>query len=267
MLLHRVLTAIVLLALVSLALFFTSGLTFKIIALVLPIAASWEWANLFGYSARQKTAYVAVSALLGVLAVLLPTGHWSWGLVFGLASLFWLAIAPAWLFLHWRLAQAASALLGWILLYAAWQGLIVWHDKGPQALIALMLVVWIADTAAYFVGKAFGKHKLAPSVSPGKTWEGAVGAFVAVAIYLNILMFTLKPETIGLGQILLIALTALLLTAVSIVGDLLESLFKRQAGLKDSGKLLPGHGGILDRVDSLIAVLALAGAARWVVSS
>jgi phosphatidate cytidylyltransferase len=138
----------------------------------------------------------------------------------------------------------------------------------PWLVLAAMAIVWIADTAAYFSGRAFGKHKLAPQVSPGKTWEGVFGAWVAVAVYAAILVrfapdagfrLAVTPLTVAAW----IAF-ALVLAAVSVVGDLFESLLKRHANVKDSGSLLPGHGGILDRVDDLLAAMPLAALASHV---
>jgi len=118
-----------------------------------------------------------------------------------------------------------------------------------------MALVWIADIAAYFTGRAFGRRKLAPQISPGKTWEGAYGATVGVLVY-GLAMYGLFAPSNGVSPLLLVPVL-LLLTAVSIIGDLFESLLKRQAGIKDSSQLLPGHGGILDRIDSLTSTLPL----------
>ena len=135
------------------------------------------------------------------------------------------------------------------------------RQLGPWPLLGLMAVVWIADIAAYFSGRAFGKHKLAPQISPGKTWEGAAGAVVGVVAY-GLLLRGLNPPLAALGGLLGATLALLLLTSVSIAGDLFESLLKRQAGIKDSSQLLPGHGGVLDRIDSLTSTLPLV-AAIW----
>lgn len=269
MLLPRILTAIVLIALVAGALFGLSGLWFALVALVLPVAGCWEWARLFGCSPRVQWLYAGATAVVGVGLALLPPMGWLWEPVLILASAFWLLVAPLWLYYRWQLRKPALALaLGWLLLFAAWQGVLVWHsaESGPLRLLLLMIVVWIADSAAYFAGRMFGRHKLAPAISPGKTWEGAAGGLLAVTVYVFVVVLhkgSFGTDVLPFFVYLLLFLVALILTAVSIVGDLLESLFKRQAGLKDSGSLLPGHGGVLDRVDSLIAVLAVAGAMRW----
>jgi phosphatidate cytidylyltransferase len=126
------------------------------------------------------------------------------------------------------------------------------RNHSPSLLLAIVGIAIVADTAAYFTGRAFGKHKLAPSISPGKTWEGAVGGAVAVAVYALLL-----PAPEGIGKLQLIV-AALALSVLSVLGDLFESWIKRRAGVKDSSQLLPGHGGILDRIDSQLAVLPVA---------
>ena len=126
-----------------------------------------------------------------------------------------------------------------------------------------MSVVWLADIGAYFAGRSFGKHKLAPAISPGKTWEGAIGGAVAVLAY-GLLLSSKLPPTLA-GNLPLLLMVLVLLTAISILGDLFESLLKRQAGLKDSSNVLPGHGGVLDRIDSLTSTLPLV-ALVWLVT-
>lgn len=262
MLLPRVLTAIVLLALVSGALFYVSGTPFAVLALCIPVLGAWEWAGFHKFAPTQRLMYTITSLGLGVYLAISPKLDMQWSIVFALTALFWLIVAPVWLRYQWKISnQYVAMLLGWLLLFGAWQGIVLWQQVGPLALLTVMLVVWIADTAAYFTGRAFGRHKLAVTVSPGKTWEGAAGAAIAVAIY-ALTLYKNNWLPVELPVILLVVVAAFL-TAVSIIGDLIESLLKRQAGLKDSGHILPGHGGILDRVDSLIAVLAVAGAARW----
>jgi phosphatidate cytidylyltransferase len=171
--------------------------------------------------------------------------------LFALAALFWIVVVPLWM---WRGLQSAHAM--WIgaagfavLLPAA----LAMAALAPLEVLLVLVLVWIADTAAYFVGRAWGRRRLAPSISPGKTWEGALGGLVGAALYAIILAFFTHR-----GAGLALVATAVTLGMASIVGDLFESAAKRQAGLKDSGSLLPGHGGILDRIDSATAALPLA---------
>jgi phosphatidate cytidylyltransferase len=129
-------------------------------------------------------------------------------------------------------------------------------------LLALLGIVWIADSAAYFAGRGFGRRKLAPEISPGKTWEGVIGAGIAVAVYYALLRFAFAPATAWLGGAAGILLCGAI-TVMSIEGDLFESWMKRQAAMKDSGSLLPGHGGVLDRIDGLTASMPLAALASF----
>ena len=154
---------------------------------------------------------------------------------------------------------------------AAWFALMQFLSHGMLMLLSVLLIVWIADTAAYFAGRAFGRRKLAPHISPGKTWAGVVGAIVAVLL-LALAVWQFAPAARMYSNELFAAVGpvwALLLLAVliglSIAGDLFESLLKRQAGVKDSGQLLPGHGGVLDRVDAMVPVLPSAAVIQWLV--
>ena len=170
-----------------------------------------------------------------------------------------------------RLPRVLGMLLAVVLVIAAWFALMRFLSQGVLMLLSILFIVWIADTAAYFAGRAFGRRKLAPHISPGKTWAGVAGAIVAVLlvalavwqfvpaarIYSNDLFAAIGPAF----ALLLLAL----LVALSIAGDLFESLLKRQAGVKDSGQLLPGHGGVLDRVDAMVPVLPSAVVIQWLV--
>jgi phosphatidate cytidylyltransferase len=180
------------------------------------------------------------------------------------ASLFWLVVVPLWLWRSWLpRARWLAALTGLLVLVPTWLALVELRNLGPLLLLLLMSVVWISDSAAYFAGRRFGRHKLAPSISPGKTWEGVLGAVLAVSLYAALWGLAwqayfpqaLKSMRFGTFGMLLFLW---LLTAIGIYGDLFESALKRQAGVKDSGAMLPGHGGVLDRIDALTAVLPVA---------
>jgi phosphatidate cytidylyltransferase len=151
------------------------------------------------------------------------------------------------------------AVLGLIVLIGAWVAIVQLQARSPWLLLAAMAIVWIADTAAYFAGRAFGRRKLAPSISPGKTWEGVYGALAAVAVYaLALVPFAHEAgytREVSLAAVAAWVTIAVALAMLSVAGDLFESLLKRHAGVKDSGALLPGHGGILDRVDALLAAM------------
>jgi len=273
MLKTRILTAVVLIPLVLLALFGLGTRGWGLVALAIVVIAAGEWAGLAGF--RPPFAVIFVAAVLLIGASLLFAGAagfsddkgWPEALLVslcGTTTLFWLFIAPLWLYSGWRVTSASAlALVGWLVLLATWVAVVQLRARGPGLLLALMAIVWIADTAAYFAGRRFGRHKLAPSISPGKTWEGVAGAMLAVAAYALVLLAfaesggwvrAVTPAAAAAWIVL-----ALLLASLSIVGDLFESHLKRQRGVKDSGRLLPGHGGVLDRIDALIA--AMPGAA------
>jgi phosphatidate cytidylyltransferase len=156
-------------------------------------------------------------------------------------ALVWVAIAPA------RVNRVTAAGAGLLVLVPAWLALARLHAAGPQWLLFLILLVVAADVGAYFAGRRFGNNKLAPRVSPGKTWEGVLGGFVAAALLAAVGVWWFKVDAPRFLALCIVVVVA------SIIGDLTESLFKRHAGLKDSGRLLPGHGGLLDRVDSVTA--------------
>jgi phosphatidate cytidylyltransferase len=169
-------------------------------------------------------------------------------------------VAPPWIALRWPVRSPfALVVAGWIVLIGVWLALVELQVRSPWLVLAAMAVVWIADTAAYFAGRAFGQRKLAPQVSPGKTWEGVYGALIAVAIYaLALVPLAARAgfrQPVDVASVTLWVAFAAALAAISVVGDLFESLLKRHAGVKDSGHVLPGHGGVLDRADALLAAM------------
>lgn len=267
MLKQRVLTAIVLLAGLSAALWGLGLQAWGLLVAVILGLAGWEWARLGGFaSLPARAAGVLTFALvagcahyafdaMGVRA----EAHLPLSVLHAIALAFWLLRVPVWMASASRPSRTAFVITGFIVLLPPALALIQLRAFGVLPLLLLMAVVWIADIAAYFTGRAFGRHKLAPSISPGKTWEGAFGAVVAVQLYGLAIAGPLRESGLMLPSAPVWALVLLLLTAVSIVGDLFESMIKRQAGMKDSSQLLPGHGGVLDRVDSLTATLPLIG--------
>jgi phosphatidate cytidylyltransferase len=272
---QRIITALVLVALLLPALFARAGWPFALLTLLMIAAAGWEWARL---NATSSAAAIALGALLAAACAATLAGPWAaqaprW--LFTLASLAWilggaaaLRAGPA----AWpRLPQALRLALGLLLLWAGWLALVQARGIGINFILSTLCLVWMADIAAYFGGRAFGRRKLAPSISPGKSWEGVwsgqlgvlllAGGWLAVesrwgagrfdsASLFGALLHALGP---------LLALLALLaLAGMSVVGDLIESLVKRAVGAKDSSRLLPGHGGVLDRIDALLPVFPLA---------
>lgn len=267
MLLTRILTAAVLLPLFVGGLFFLPATWWGLVLIPLVCAGGWEWSALAGFGRIARWGFCAT--LLLVMAAFLAVGgnkgEFSAAHVAAcLASvLFWVFVAPFWLWRGWRIRSPLMlAVTGWILLVPTWLALLRLQEY-PWLLLAVMGVVWIADSAAYFAGHCWGRRKLAPAISPGKTWEGVAGAVVAVAVYyLLVWHFGFGNSQPGL-QGVVAALVAVLLP-LSIIGDLFESWMKRLAGVKDSGRLLPGHGGVLDRIDALTSTLPLAAlAVTW----
>ncbi|TRZ57127.1 MAG: phosphatidate cytidylyltransferase [Rhodocyclaceae bacterium] len=230
--------------------------------------AAWEWAGLL--KAGTKARWLFGLATWLPCAVLYSSGMPATVLValWYLALVFWLLLVPAWFSQRWAMrADLPGFLIGWLVLIPSWAGMVSLQARSPWLLLAALALVWVADIAAYFSGRRFGRHKLAPSISPGKTWEGAMGAGLGVLVYAAALgAATGRLGQLNWLQVLLVGIGLLVLTAVSILGDLFESLAKRQAGVKDSSALLPGHGGVLDRIDSLTSSLPLAGLAALLIA-
>jgi len=276
MLKQRVITAVVLLAILLPALFYPSYVPFCAITLVLISAGGWEWGRLNGCSQ-------SMSVLIGLTCLLACLLSWSAGLLTPSLPWLWSAAGATWVLVGgWLLRSGVSGwpqiskplrlLVGAVAIWLAWLALAQARVIGINFLLSVMVLVWTADIGAYFSGKAFGtrftKTKLAASISPGKSWEGVWGGMVCVLllalgwILLDRSGATLTPSIYSLlvsrhGWVVML-IAVVFLSAMSVVGDLVESLVKRSAGAKDSSGLLPGHGGVLDRVDALLPTLPLA---------
>jgi phosphatidate cytidylyltransferase len=255
----RLVTALVLIAAFLGALLLLPDFYWAAALLAVACIGAWEWSTIAGYSLSARRLYVVLVLMTGVFLLPLPLPAialaWQqqaqmWAIF--AAAAFWLLLVTYWLLKH-RVPKntVILACTGWMVLMPAWLGLVSLRRVSPLLVLVLVATVCIADSAAYLVGKHFGRHKLAPLISPGKTWEGVLGAAAAVTLYGIILCLVFD-----LGLWTLVGLWGV--TVLSIVGDLFESLLKRQAGLKDSGTWLPGHGGVLDRIDGLTAALPLA---------
>lgn len=279
MLKQRVITAVVLLAMLLPALFYKTPSPFCALALLLIAAGAWEWGRLNGLSQIGSVALSAVCVLMCGLA-------WYGGLLEKPLPMLWAAAGAVWVLaggwllrngvVGWpRIPKTLRLLGGLIALWLAWLAVAQARVIGIHFLLSVLLLVWVADIFAYFAGRTFGgrfsKGKLAPSISPGKSWEGVWGGMAGVVV-LSLAWASLAG---GLGDgflqgqtlysrlvehhgIALMLLAVVFLAAMSVVGDLVESLIKRSAGVKDSSGLLPGHGGVLDRVDALLPTLPLA---------
>lgn len=266
----RVITALILAPLIiwSVLAFSHRGLAIEL-GLILTVAA-WEWARLSGLTHNVTRIAFGILSMLIMLALtwlLHDAMDWLPWLLY--ANLIWWLIGlvmvmrfktpPEQLPVQFNGINILLNLLAGLLIiggaFVALTGLHRFSEHGAMYILILLVFIWVADIAAYFTGKKFGKHKLAPFVSPGKTWEGVAGAAVAVIVAAFVIgkIMQYPPMNNPPVNLPLFALLVLVTIAFSILGDLTESLFKRRAGIKDSSQLLPGHGGILDRIDSLMA--------------
>ncbi len=277
MLKQRVITAIVLLLFLLPALFYPSPWPFCVVALVLICAAAWEWARLNGVHGAGALAVVAACLGLSILAwrMNLLAKPFPFESLWMFTGVVWVACG-AWLLkagaARWgRISSIVRIAAGVALLVVAWIAVCQARVIGVNFLLSILALAWVADISAYFVGRKLGgrfaAQKLAPSISPGKSWEGVWGGMVGVlilALFWNWIDSALALSAKSIYSHLLergawfLVVTVLFLAAMSVVGDLVESLVKRSAGVKDSSALLPGHGGVLDRLDALLPTLPLA---------
>ena len=276
MLKQRVITAVLLLAILLPALFNPSPLPFCALALVMISAGGWEWGRLNGCGPK-------LSWLVGLLCLSAGLLSWQAGLLDKPLPWVWSSTGAAWVLaggwlLHrgvsgWpQIARPLRLAIGTLAIWLAWLALAQARVIGVNFLLSVMVLVWVADIGAYFAGKAFGtrfiKRKLAASISPGKSWEGVLGGMAGVLLLafgwtlLDHSGATQVPSFYSMlasrHSMPVMLLVVLFMAAMSVVGDLVESLVKRSAGAKDSSALLPGHGGVLDRVDALLPTLPLA---------
>lgn len=277
MLKTRIVTALAILPVVFVALFLFPNWAWDLFTLGIALIACWEWSRFCQFPAGGKRIYLGLSLVLSAVIFYAYLDR-TWidfeklsFAAFVVAASFWFFVAPWWLARTWRPQGGGgfgiAAMAGWVVIFPTWLAFLTLHDMSPWTLLTFALIVWVADIAAYFVGKGIGKNKLAPSISPGKTIEGAIGGMVGVALYFFAWQL-LAQQAVARGDDWARELHShgwmlfgffLLLGLMSILGDLFESWMKRGAGMKDSSGLLPGHGGILDRIDALTSTLPLAG--------
>lgn len=253
MLRHRIATAVAAGVAILLVLFVLPSAAAKTFIAALILVAAWEWSGFLSLDGTGgRLAYVAaIGALLALATWLLPAPGWieiilKIGLAWWFAALIWTFFYPT----------PISRLIGWLcgalVMVPAYIAFTYLYSLNPAALLFVLIVVWTADIGAYFTGRRFGRVRLAPSISPGKTWEGVLGGLAAVVLVL----VGARLYWIELDFAVIVPF-CLAVAALSIVGDLTVSMFKRNAGVKDSGKLFPGHGGLLDRIDSVAAATPL----------
>ncbi len=253
MLRQRILTAIIALAILGLVIFIVPPTVARLVIAAVFVAGAWEWGGfLFAEGRAGRMVYVA-------FIVVLMAGAWNlmvdpdWFDQLLKLALAWWLLALVWLlFFPTPIPSVLRWVCGGLVLVPAWAALdYLYTQQSPDLLIFVLLIVWVADIGAYFVGKGFGRVKLAPAISPGKTWEGVLGGMAAVSI------LAAAASSVFAWDIAVLVPFCLAVALVSIVGDLTVSMFKRTAGIKDSGSLFPGHGGVLDRIDSVAAAAPL----------
>jgi phosphatidate cytidylyltransferase len=253
---QRILAAVVLVPVVVAAVLWLPTAGFAAVLGAFAVVAALEWRGVGALTPSRAAAFVAltVASLLcglfllvhpGVLRAVLAVAVLWWILALGLVLAFQRGRSPGLL-----ASPAPRFLAGWLLIVPCYLSLVWLHGQGPRMVMYVLVLIWVADSAAFFAGRRFGRHKLASRVSPGKTWEGVAGGLGGVAVLA--VAVAVAVEDLPLAPGVLVALS-LVVAASSVLGDLVESLFKRLAGVKDSGTLIPGHGGVLDRIDSLTA--------------
>jgi phosphatidate cytidylyltransferase len=262
MLKTRIYTIAALLPLFIAAIFYFPTTVWALLLAILMGIGAAEWGTLAGWARLPRMAYAAMLTLGALLLWMFGRGEThSAGIVaaviFGISVLFWVIVVPLWLAKGWHVrSPLCLAVAGAIVLLPTWLALVRLHAQ-PKVLLALLAIIWISDIAAYLCGRRWGQHKLAPAISPGKTWEGVLGATVAVTVY-----YWGLAASDWSGHAVLLGIVGcavfLVLTALGIEGDLFESWIKRSAGVKDSGTIFPGHGGVLDRIDALTSSMPAA---------
>ncbi len=267
MLLIRILTALILIPLTVVVLIYLPPLSFRYLTTFIVFGAAWEWGRLIGLSTKRHClVYASVVVVMCFFALsVTDVNVLAAGCIWWCLSILMIVFFPKDIS-SWNNIQLEKGMMGLLVLVPCWIAInfIRQQSDGLYALLFLFVLIWGADSAAYFVGKICGKHLLAPRVSPGKTWEGCIGGILfssviaAVALKLGDVPFKLWPWAFLLSWITII---------FSIVGDLFESVIKRLAGVKDSGNILPGHGGLLDRIDSLTAAAPVYAFGAWVLGT
>ena len=252
MLISRILSAFVMLLVFLSSMFLFSGRYFSFMIYIPSLLALFEWSKLLYFKSHEKKIFLIISLIL-IYFIDQHLDADNSRLILLIASVFWLCIAPLFLLFKINLKNFfLSALIGWVLVMPLIISLNYLIQLSPWVVLLVLTSIWLADSGAYFFGKQFGKKKLAPTISPGKTWEGFLGALFVVS------SFSIAVTYLGFVNSYMAIFFFNLILVLSVEGDLFESYIKRMAKVKDSGDLIPGHGGVLDRIDSLCSSLPLA---------
>jgi phosphatidate cytidylyltransferase len=246
---QRIITAVIALLALMLVLFYVPNEVALVVIVAVILGGAWEWSAFLGYQGNaMRAAYVLiVGALIAAVSYLDVDAV----LIFEVSLVWWVAALVWTFFFPTPIPAAVRWLSGVLVLVPLYLALVTLYNTAPELLLFALLIVWVADTGAYFAGRFLGRVKLAPDISPGKTWEGVIGGLVAVVLL--ILLRSMWAET----NFTVLIPFCLAVACLSVVGDLTVSMFKRTAGVKDSGSLFPGHGGVLDRIDSVAAAAPL----------
>ncbi len=253
MLKTRLITSLILFLTIGAAFVYFPPLYWGLLVLTITSIGLWEWAGMSKFNRTASAIYTGLVFLLGFILFSYKPQVMELVILWGIlaAAIFWLFIVPFLLTFIPRIDNRfILAILGLITIIPFGLAMVALREINPLLLLTFAMTVWIADSAAYFAGKRYGKHKLAPSISPGKTWEGVLGAWIAITVFALLITYQTR-------QSYWFVLVFWGVMVLSIMGDLFESLIKRQAGVKDSSNLLPGHGGVLDRIDGLTSSLPL----------
>ena len=246
---QRIITAVIALLALMLVLFYVPNEVALFIIVAVMLGGAWEWSAFLGTPGNATRAVYVV--IIGALIAAVSYLDINSALVFKVSLVSWVAALLWTFFFPTPIPAAVRWLSGVLVLVPLYLALVTLYNAAPELLLFALLIVWVADTGAYFAGRFLGRVKLAPAISPGKTWEGVIGGLVAVVLL--ILLSSMWAET----NLTVLIPFCLAVACLSVVGDLTVSMFKRTAGVKDSGSLFPGHGGVLDRIDSVAAAAPL----------
>jgi phosphatidate cytidylyltransferase len=246
---QRIITAVIALLALLIVLFYLPDEVALLVIVAVMLGGAWEWSAFLGTTGNTaRYVYVAIIAALIAAVSFLNIDA---ALIFKVSLAWWMAALVWTFFFPTQIPVAVRWLSGALVLVPLYLALVILYNTAPELLLFALLIVWVADTGAYFAGKTMGRVKLAPDISPGKTWEGVIGGLLAVVL------LTLLRTTWAETDLAIFIPFCLAVACLSIVGDLTVSMFKRSAGVKDSGSLFPGHGGVLDRIDSVAAAAPL----------
>lgn len=268
MLKQRLITALLLIPAVLVSTWFLPGQYFAAVLGLFVVVAAWEWAAISGVTRSNHRAVFTLIIIISITVCYLLKNPLVTGVITGLALCWWLFAAGLVIYYQRqenlrKIKPVTGCVIGILVLLPTWTSLVWLHANGRQGVayvIFLFVLVWLADAAAYFSGRQWGRSRLAERISPGKSWAGVFGGLLTCAVFASLYAFATRLQV---PDIIMFSLISLATVMISIVGDLTESLFKRMTDIKDSGSIFPGHGGVMDRMDSLTAAAPFFSAGLW----